>query len=137
MLKLDKNCITFLQARFPSAPVVSKETTFSSIQSGESFAVYAVIAIDPTSGIKHRAIAFPNLGTRDEIIAVLDVFDKIFNELSGALSVRIGNSLKGTYHDISTEQMAFSARLSVYTNRFRNESAWRREVHSLFYVERV
>ncbi|AMC33881.1 toll/interleukin-1 receptor domain-containing protein [Janthinobacterium sp. B9-8] len=117
MSDLYKNAVAFLQNRFPVAPVLNHENVFRDIHDNEAFKIWPMIAQDSRSGMKQRAIAIENLGSKDEIYAVAQSMDKIFLELNSSVYVKIRNSLKPTGHEIDTNQMVFAPRVILYTNK--------------------
>ncbi|WP_049630832.1 toll/interleukin-1 receptor domain-containing protein [Cellvibrio sp. pealriver] len=117
MTDLRKNAIAFLQKRFPSAPVLNNEITFFSTDGSESFKIWPMIAQDPLSGMKQRAIAIEQLGSKDEIYDIALHMDKLFSDLDSSVYVKMGNSLKPAGNEIDTNQMIFSPRVILYTNK--------------------
>ena len=117
MPTLCKNAIAFLQKRFPVATVLSHEYTFNYKNGKEAFKIWPLIAQDSNSGIKQRAVAVENLGSKGELLSVAKEFNKIFSELDGSVFVEIGNASNPTGHKINTNQMAFAPRVILYTNK--------------------
>lgn len=102
---------------FPSASVLNSENIFSDIDGNEILRIWPMIAQDPKSGVKQRAIAIENLGSKNELAAVAQIMGTIFKELDSSAYVKVGNSLKSTGHEIDNNQMTFAARIFLYTNK--------------------
>lgn len=118
MSDVRKNAIAFLQKRFPRATVINSESTFSDQSTGEVvFKIWPMIAQDPDSGVKQRAIALTDLGSKNEIGSIAHSIHKIFNEMDTGVFVGFGNAVQQTGHDINTTQMAFAPKIIIYTNK--------------------
>jgi len=117
MSDICKNAIAFLQKRFPRATVMNRESTFSDQNTSEVFKVWTMIAQDPDSGVKQRAIALSDLGSKNEIGFVTHSVDKIFNEMDTGIFIGFDNKLQPTGHAINTTQMAFAPKIILYTNK--------------------
>jgi hypothetical protein len=114
---LRKNAIAFLQRRFPAAPVSNNENKFSDGE-GNVFYVWPMIAEDMDSGIKQRAIAVEDLGSRGEIPSIAQSMEKMFKELDASWSCKMSkNAINLKSHDIDTNQMIFAPRVILYTNK--------------------
>ncbi len=117
MSTLVKNAISFLQKRFPVATVLNHEYVFSDRCGNEALRIWPLIAQDSNSGIKQRAIAINNLGSKGELLPISKEFNRIFQELDGAVYIKIGNAINPTGHEIDTNQMTFAPRIILYTNK--------------------
>lgn len=118
MSNLRKNATALLQKRFPAAAVLSGETTFSTLSGVPAFKIWPMIAEDPQSGIKQRAIAVENLGL-DEINAIIGTLHVVFAKLDGTTYAIIDNPTTPQGHAIDTRQMAFAPRILLYTNKLQ------------------
>ena len=105
------NAVAFLQKRFPVAPVLNQEKIFSDVYGNEVFRIWPMIAQDFESGMKQRAIAIENLGSKNEIYTVARYMGEMFSELDSSVYVKMGNDLKPTGHEIDTNQMVFAPRV--------------------------
>ncbi|MFX0212266.1 MAG: hypothetical protein ACFFDT_40205 [Candidatus Hodarchaeota archaeon] len=81
MSQLCKNAIAFLQKRFPVAPVLNQENSFSDSAGKVVFKIWPMIAQDSQSGMKQRGIAIEDLGSRGELHAIAQSILPIFEEL--------------------------------------------------------
>ena len=118
MSNLCKNGITFLQKRFPIAPVLNGEANLTDTSSGEIVKTYwPMIAQDGNSGIKQRAIAIENLGEIGELDIIASNMTNLFNELDGGVEIEMSNSLQPKGHAINSTQMACAPRIILYTNK--------------------
>lgn len=117
MSELHKNAIAFLQKRFPTAPVLSSEPFFSDIAGNVLLTLFPMIVQDMQSGVKQRAIAVDDLGSRGEIPAIAEIMGKMFHELDISVYVKMGHATKPSGHEIDTNQMSFAPRIILYTNR--------------------
>jgi hypothetical protein len=116
MSNILKNAKTFLQKRFSRATVINREHTFSNQSTGEiAFKIWPMIAQDPDSGVKQRAIAFADIGL-EEIKSVAVNVNNIFKKLDEEVLVNFDNILQPTGHAISTNQMTFASNIILYTN---------------------
>lgn len=117
MSDLCKNTIAYLQKRFPRSAVVSKEVTYFNSATGEVVhKIWPMIAQDPDSGIKQRAIAIPNLGQKGETAKIIDGAKNLFFEMDSRIISNFDNAhLKG--HSIDSSQMFFGPKLILYTNK--------------------
>ena len=108
MSTLCKNAIAFLQKRFPVATVLNHEYMFSDENGNEAFRIWPLIAQDSNSGIKQRALAVENLGSKGELLSIAKEFHKIFTELDGSVYVKIGYASNPTGHEINNDFCAKS-----------------------------
>ncbi len=105
MSELCKNAIAFLQSRFPTAPVSNSQAEVSNIQTGEiERIIWPMIAQDPQSGVKQRAIAVENLGEVNELEAIAQAVDGLFSQLDSGIFIEMGNTIKPTGQSINTTQ---------------------------------
>lgn len=117
MFQLCKNAIAFLQKRFPVAPVLNQENSFSNSEGKVVFKIWPMIAQDSHSGMKQRGIAIEDLGSRGELLAIAQSIHPIFDELDKSVYVKMGNAINPTGQEIDTLQMAFAPRIILYTNK--------------------
>ena len=117
MTELHKNAIAFLQKRFPVAPVLNSESTFSDENGNVVLKVWPMIAEDMQTGVKQRAIAVENLGSKGEIPVIAQSMEKIFKELDGSVYVKMGDLKSPRGHDIDTNQMSYAPKVILYTNK--------------------
>lgn len=117
MLQLCKNAVAFLQKRFPVAPVLKQENSFSNSEGKVLFKIWPMIAQDSQSGMKQRGIAIEDLGSRGELAAIAQSIQPIFDELDRSVYVRMGNAVNPTGPEIDTLQMTFAPRVVLYTNK--------------------
>lgn len=117
MSNICKNAISFLQKRFPIAPVLNGEGKITDIKTGEIIHTYwPMIAQDSHSGVKQRAIAIENLGEKDELHTIAKNMSDIFNELDSGVQMEMGSS-KPSGHTINSSQMTNAPRVILYTNK--------------------
>lgn len=118
-----KNAIVFLQKRHPHATVGHNVMTFKIVGASsadepftsEEFVVWPLIAQDPDSGIKHRAIALEDLGLSwRQLSAVVEKAGSIFHELDKNVLIRFDHAIK--QNPIDTTQMTFAPKITLYTN---------------------
>jgi len=114
---LHNNAISFLQKRFPTAPVMNNEQILLDVAGNEIKRIYPMIAQDPQTGIKQRAVAIENLGDCGELEFLAGYLPNIFEKLDGAVHVIIDNVLHPTGQEISSSQMAYAPRIILYTNK--------------------
>ena len=117
MSNLCKNAISFLQRRFPVAPVLNNECKFPDKNGNIILKAWYMLAQDAQSGVKQRAIAIENLGSKDELLSIAGSMQKMFDQLDSAVYLKMGNSINRRGHDIDTNQMTFAPRLILYTNK--------------------
>lgn len=117
MSELCKNAIDYLQRRFIGSPVLNNQFTFQDTVAGTEKKVWPMIVQDLNAGVKHRAVAIENLGDCDELRVIAKGIREAFNDLDATLYVEMGKALNKTGHDINTNQMPFSSRLILYTNK--------------------
>ena len=116
MSEIRINAIAFLQKRFSVAPVLDREVTV--YDSNEKVVrIWFLIAQDPQAGIKQRAIAVENLGSKVDLFALSKSMTEIFNSLDSSVYIRMGNALEPSGHDIDTKQMTYAPRVILYTNK--------------------
>jgi predicted DCC family thiol-disulfide oxidoreductase YuxK len=113
---LTRNAIAYLQRRFPRAVIAnSDDFVFRSVYTDEKFTVRSLVAQDPDSGIRQRAIVIPDLGARQNLLAFAHSINTIFEVLDSALHVTFSNQhQKG--HVIDTTQMILAPKQILYTN---------------------
>ena len=117
MSQLCKNAVAFLQKRFPVAPVLNQENSFSDSEGKVIFKIWPMIAQDSQSGMKQRGIAIEDLGSRGELDAIAQSSQHILDELDKSIYVRMGNAINPTGPAIDTLQMTFAPRIILYTNK--------------------
>ena len=118
MSNVCKNAISFLQKRFPVAPVLNGEIFLGDKSTGEVIKkCWPMIAQDMNSGVKQRVIAIENLGDNGELHSVADNMHDTFNKLDSGIFVEMGNELNHSGHKINTTQMNFAPRIIIYTNK--------------------
>ena len=111
------NAISFLQKRFPIAPVLNGEGKITNTVTGEIISTYwPLIAQDSHSGVKQRAIAIENLGEKDELHAIAKNLINIFTDLDSGVEIEMG-SIQPNGHNINSKQMAYAPRIILYTNK--------------------
>ncbi len=114
MSDICKNLMKHLQKTYPLAPIQSNEITYYEPDGSEALKIWPMIAQDPKSGIKQRAIAIENLGKKNELSDIAKSITAIFSELNSLSITEFDNT---TGHEINSLQMTFSARIILYTNR--------------------
>ena len=117
MSQLCKNAVAFLQKRFPVAPVLNQENSFSNSEGEVVFKIWPMIAQDSQSGMKQRGIAIENLGSKCELDALAQSIQPIFDKLDKSVYVTMGNAVNPTGPEIDTLQMTFAPRVILYTNK--------------------
>lgn len=116
MSNIRKNAIAFLQKRFPAAPVQELEYAVND-SNKKVVRIWFLIALDPQAGVKQRAIAVENLGSKVDLFAIAKSMTEIFNNMDSSIYISIGNVLDPSGHDIDTNQMAYAPRVILYTNK--------------------
>lgn len=118
MSDLCKNAVKFLQNRFPRATVIHNEATLTEPITGEIVhTIWPMIAQDPDSGIKQRAIAIPNLGQKGEIVDIAYSTNNLFTKLDAELMVSFDNLIQPKGHKINSTQMSLASKIILYTNK--------------------
>lgn len=118
MTNILKNTISILQERFPRATITHKEYARLNQNTAEKmYKIWFVIAQDPVSGVKQRAIALLNLGLNNEIEPIAHNANVIFNELDAGIYIGSDNKLKRSGHPIDTTKMTFAPKIIIYTNK--------------------
>lgn len=113
-----KNAIAFLQRKLPRATVLNNELTFTDRENGEIlFKVWPMIAQDPDSGVKQRAIAIVDIGLRNTLKPIAQNAQASFSQLDKDILIGFGNAKKPKGHPIATPQMTFAPKIILYTNR--------------------
>lgn len=108
------NLMKHLQKTYPNAIILHNEITYYEPDGSEAFKIWPMIAQDPKSGIKQRAIAVENLGKKNELSDIAKNITSIFSELNSLATTKFDDT---TSHNISSLQMTFSARIILYTNK--------------------
>lgn len=116
MSQLRKNAIAFLGKRFPASPVNSQENSLMDLEGKVISKVWPMVALHSQSGMKQRAIAIEDLGSKGELIAIAKGIKSIFDEMDRSLYVKMGN-VNPTGHWIDTVQMVFAPIVIIYTNK--------------------
>ena len=118
MSDLLKNSIALLQKRFPQAIVVNEERKLLHHTHGNVVKrLWPLMAQDPISGIKQRAIAIEDLGDAVEIKSIATQINQLFQGLDNSVLVTFDNTIKRKRHPIDNSQMTLSPRIILYTNR--------------------
>ena len=117
MSNICKNAISFLQKRFPIAPVLNGEVKITNTNTGELIHTFwPMIAQDSHSGVKQRAIAIENLGEKEELHTIAKKMSGIFRNLDSGVQMEMG-STKPSGHTINSSQMTNAPRVILYTNK--------------------
>lgn len=119
MEPLCKNAISFLQKRFPVAPVVSQSANIHTMPMDTSTPMWSLIALDTNAGIKQRAIAIHNLGSIDELATLANSALDTFKLMDESVYMKVGNIVQSTGHDIDTTQMTTAPRIILYTDKLQ------------------
>ena len=83
----------------------------------EVFKGSALIAHDPDSGIRQRAIVIYDIGLTTNLPLLAKYAEGLFPQLEGGLVVGFGGAVQAAAHPIDTTKMPFAPRILVYTNR--------------------
>jgi hypothetical protein len=86
------------------------------------FAMWPVIVYSHREGLKHRAIAVPNLGLSISSEALASCCAGIFDDLSKTIYAQFDNVVKRTFSPVSTADMIFSPAIILYTNALMVEN---------------
>lgn len=112
-----KNAIAFLQRRYPKATVLNEEVTFRYGNTEDVvFTAWPMIAQDPSTGVKQRAVAVNDLGLKDNPLALAQEANAMFDRLDKGLFVGFGNAMAPRGHAINTMQMTFAPKVILYTD---------------------
>lgn len=116
MSHLFKNGIKYLKARYPSAAVLSDKVSLLDTRTQETLNVWPMIALDCQAGIKHRAICISNLGDKEILVAITHSIENIFKRLDEGVYLKAGNPEGKISHEIDTNHMGFSSRITIYNS---------------------
>lgn len=118
MTDFGKRAVAFLQKRFPQAIVSNKETNLVNNQTGRIIkTLYPMIALDPNAGIKQRLLAVPEFGKEGETEHLASTLSSLIGEIDQAAWVSLGNANLPPGNEINTDQMLFSPKVLIYTDK--------------------
>ncbi len=117
MSDLHKRAIAFLQKRYQGAFVLNDERSLLDKNGQMVLKFWPMIALDMQFGVKQRAIAADNLGSKGEILFIAQNMENVFRELDNGVYVKMGQSSNPRGHEMDTSQMTFAPRVILYTNK--------------------
>lgn len=118
MNNLHKRAIHFLQKRFRRAIVSNQESGLTNNNTGELIKnFHSMIALDPDSGVKQRLIAVPNFGLNGETAHFAETMDDLIENIARRGWVSLGNANLPDGNEINTNQMIYSPKILIYTNK--------------------
>ena len=111
-----KNAISFLQKKYPKAPVVHNELAIHNAITGTSRPLWVAIAQDPESGIKQQLIVISDI-VSEELSSIANTIKDFFGELDKSIKIVISNVIQKRGSSINNTQMAFATKSIIYTNK--------------------
>ncbi len=116
--KFEARACACLQKIYPHAPVIHVSRQLINIVTLDvQKTIYAMVSIDPDSGIKQRLLAVENLGSLSEINLLPTICTEAFDRLDKGIGVEISNAINPTGHSVRSSEMLFSPKLFIYTNK--------------------
>lgn len=116
---LEKNATAFLQKRYPAATVLHRNASLINSRTKEVVSKFwLLIAHDPTSGIKQRALAINSISCESDLACLTEgakEIQAIFEQMDQSIFIGFDNILKRSSSPINTAQMPFSPKAILYT----------------------
>jgi len=117
MTQLIKNATQFLQEK-SRGMVMSKECFLKDQVTNEKvLSVWPMLGLDTYSGIMHRVISIENMGLKNELSTIAINLQTFFDALDKSVVVDDIVTDKQNGQSIGTQDMTYSPRLTLYTNK--------------------